>query len=93
MGRRAAGPVVLSPRKFVPYRGRRFLEVAKRRLRDPAQPALALSPKISHPAVIGFAQGALALGFLYDRPEKKRRIKDLRLDAELVHVSEPRLDA
>jgi hypothetical protein len=30
---------------------------------------------------------------LHYRPEKERRIKHLRFDAELVHMSEPRLDA
>ena len=52
-----------------------------------------MAPKIAHPAVVRFAESALALGVLDDRPQKERRIKHLGLDAELVHVREARLDA
>src|SRR5687768_16111355 len=88
----AASAVVFRPLELTPYGVWGFLQ-PQRRLGYPTQAATALAPKITHPAVVGLAQRALALGLLDDRPEKQRRIKHLGFDAELVHVHETRIDA
>ena len=48
--------------------------------------------KARHPAVVAPGQRQLDLGLARQRAEEDRRVEDLDIDLELVHVAQPGLD-
>src|SRR5262245_44049882 len=62
--------------------------VDHRHHRDPAQPALSLATDINQPLIVASTDGLLDFRFGSQWAKKQRRIKNLNVDIQLVHVLE-----
>src|SRR5262245_51867525 len=66
----------------------RACHVDHRHHRDPAQPAFSLATDINQPLIVASTDGLLDFGFGSQWAKKQRRIKNLNIDIQLVHVLE-----
>ena len=82
----AAGTVLLGEAQLV--QGVRHAE--KRQHAHPAQPPLGFLPDVRHPAVVGAAKGHVHFRTLGALVQEDARVEDLHVDAQLVHVRQPR---
>src|SRR5262245_45748421 len=66
----------------------RACHVDHRHHRDPAQPAFSLATDINQPLIVASTDSLLDFRFGSQWAKKQRRIKDLNVDIQLVHVLE-----
>ena len=84
----AARAVVLREAQFL----QRGVHVARRGHAHPAQPSVRLRAAVGEPAVVAAGDGELRLRRVRRLDEEERRVDDLRLRAEFVHVAQARRD-